>query len=50
MYHYIKEFAQYNLQLNMAAAHQSESKVVWPMIAIISDSVVMWKQLEPDGR
>ena len=49
MYHYIKEFCQFNLQLNMAV-HQSESKVPWPVVAIISDSVVMWKQLEADGR
>lgn len=48
MYHYIKEFCQYNLQLNVAA-HQSESKMVWPAVAIISDSVVMWKQLQTNA-
>lgn len=49
MYHYIKEFSQYNLQLNMAVI-QSESRVPWPLVAIISDSVAMWKQLQADGR
>lgn len=49
MYHYIKEFCQYNLRLSMMAS-QSESKLVWPMVAIISDSVVMWKKMQADGR
>lgn len=53
MYHYIKQFSQHNLQLNIAAV-QSEGLsrgggLVWPVIAIISDSVVMVKKLESDG-
>lgn len=50
MYHLIKEFAQYNLQLNMS--HQSEcmAKLVWPLVAIVSDSLVMYKRLEPGGK
>jgi len=51
MYHYIKEFCQYNLHLNMAVCqHESSSHVVWPYVALISDSVVMVKMLDSDSR
>lgn len=49
MYHYIKEFSQYNLELNMTM-HADPSLWVWPVIAIISDSVVMLKKLDKDGK
>lgn len=49
MYHCIKEFSQYNLQLNMAAQTDAVSRTVWPLIAIMSDSVVMFKKFDQDS-
>ena len=50
MYYYIKQFAQYNWQLNVAAQTDTHlSRVLWPVIAIVSDNIVMMKKLQEDG-
>ena len=52
MYHYIKQFAQFNWQLNMAAHTEvvPPSCLVWPLVAIVSDSVVMFKRIETEEK
>lgn len=47
-YHLLKQFVQYNFALNMQ--FNTSSKIVWPLVAFMSDSVVMWKKLRPSGR
>ena len=50
MYHWIKEFAQYNLHLNNAELeYEGPSRIVWPLTAIISDNVVMMKKIESES-
>ena len=46
-YHLLKSFVQYNFQLNFQS---NTTRVVWPLVAFMSDSIVMWKKLLPSGR
>ena len=47
-YHLLKQFVQYNYALNMQS--NPSLRIVWPLVAFISDSIVMWKKLHPSGR
>ena len=47
-YHLLKEFVQYNYALNMQSS--TSLRIVWPLVAFMSDSIVMWKKLHPSGR
>ncbi len=42
-YHVIKSFAQHNYQLNRKQP-DSATHTTWPMVAIMSDNIVMWKK------
>lgn len=47
-YHLLKQFVQYNYALNMQS--NTSLRIVWPLVAFMSDSIVMWKKLHPSGR
>lgn len=44
----LKQFVQYNYALNMQS--NTSLRIVWPLVAFMSDSIVMWKKLHPSGR
>ena len=47
-YHLLKQFVQYNYVLNVQS--NTSPRTVWPLVAFMSDSIVMWKKLHPSGR
>ena len=47
-YHLLKQFVQYNFNLNMQS--NTTLRFVWPLVVFMSDSIVMWKKIFPTGR
>lgn len=47
-YHLLKQFVQYNYALNVQS--NTSLRIVWPLVAFMSDSIVMWKKLHTSGR
>ena len=45
-YHLLKQFAQYNFQLNEAVLqYEGPSRMVWPLVLFMNDNCVMWKRV-----